>query len=272
MTIENGTLNLGDLINDATVQSFQSSTTLLGIDGDGELTEWTLGGIYTAATSLFNSNATYGFNAAVASQLLLEDTLSNQFLDITPGPDQPNLNSTEGPGVLASGLSYPTACNSNWTDPTNHIISALNQIAFRVSLGAATFPYRDTNKAPVPQVVTMLATSNINVFHSEHKYLIAMVVLTVAMMGLVVPTFVGWWELGRHVTMDPIEIAKAFEAPLLQGPGSNAPTWQLVQDYGKSGIRYGEPVGYSDSRMMKRTLKLGNPHEVRRPTTGAIYE
>jgi hypothetical protein len=59
----------------------------------------------------------------------------------------------------------------------------------------------------------MSETSSINVFHSEHKYMIAMVVFTVFFMALVLPTFIGWWELEGHVTLDPIEINKAFDAP-----------------------------------------------------------
>ena len=273
VTIDKGTLTLGDLTNDATVQSFQPFANQSSTDGGGDYTQWTLGGIYVAAVSLFNSNASYAFNGAVSSQVILEDTLSNQFLDITPGPGVPFASGTStSPNELFNGLSFPTPCNSNWTDPTNHIISALNEIAFRVSLGAANYPYRNTNKAPAPQVVTMIATGNINVFHSEHKYMIAMIVLTIAMMGFVVPTFIGWWELGRHVTMDPIEIAKAFDAPMLRGPGSNAPLWQLVQDYGSRGVRYGEAEGYNDGQLEGRQLKLGLPHEVMRPSAGAIYD
>lgn len=91
-------------------------------------------------------------------------------------------------------------------------------------------------------------------------------------MALVVSTFIDWWELGRHVTLDPIEIAKAFDAPMFKRPGSNAPLWQLVQDYGMRGVRNGEADGYSNGQMTKRQLKLGNSHEVMRPTPGASYE
>ncbi|KAG0650828.1 hypothetical protein D0Z07_2842 [Hyphodiscus hymeniophilus] len=271
VTITNGSLDLGDITTDATVQSFQPASNTSDTDGGGDYTLWTLGGIYTAAISLFNSNASYAFNAAVASQVILQDTLSNQFLSITPGPGQPLVNGSDDANVLFNGLSFPTACSSNWTDPTNHIISALNEISFRVSIAAGNYPYRDTKESPPPQVITMLATGNINVFHSEHKYMIAMIVLTVAMMGFVVPTFIGWWELGRHVTLDPIEIAKAFDAPILRGPGSNAPLWQLVQDYGSLGIRYGEAEGFDGGQMIKRQLKLGNSDQLIQPLPGTIY-
>ena len=218
-----------------------------------------------AAQSLFNANATYYFGGAVSEQVILGDTLSNQYLEDTSGTGAAtNLSN------LYTGLAKP--CNSSWTDPTNDILSALNQIAFRVSIEAAGFEYRNTSNPPAPQVIMMQATSNVNVFHSEHKYLIAMIFLTIFFMALVIPTFVGWWELGRHVTLDPIEIAKAFDAPMFQGPGSNAPLWQLVKDHGARHIRYGEAEGYSNGQMEKRQLKLGNWHDLSRPTPGTLYE
>lgn len=197
--------------------------------------------------------------------MILGDTLSNQYLENTSGAEVAS-NLTN----LYVGLAKP--CNSSWKDPTNDILSALNQIAFRVSIQAANFEYRNTNNTPAPQVITMRETSNVNVFHSEHKYMIAMIVLTIFFMALIVPTFIGWWGLGRHVTLDPIEIAKAFDAPMFQGPGSNAPLWQLVHDHGARSIRYGEAEGYSNGQLVKRQLKLGNPHDLSRPTPGTSYE
>lgn len=272
VTIQNGTLTLGDLTKDATVTSLSPQGNFT--DGGGDFSIWTLGGIYLAANSLFNSNGTYDFSGGHGLEMFLTDTLSNQYLEITPGPNKPynTSDSSQQPGVLYSGLSIPQACNSSWTDPTNNILSSLNQIAFRVSMQAATYPYRDTNAAPAPQVIPMLETSNINVFHSEHKYLIANTVLTIFFMALVLPSFIGWWELGRRVTLDPVEIAKAFDAPMFQGPGSNAPLWQLVRDYGQRSVRYGEVEGYGNGQMVKRQLKLVNPQEATRPTPGTVYE
>ena len=276
VTIQNGTLTLGDLTNVATVTALspQDNTT----DGGGDFSIWTLGGMYLAANSLFNSNGTYDFSGGHGIEMFLTDTLSNQFLEITPGPNKPYNQIANGTfvdyqnGTLYTGLSYPMACNCSWNDPTSYVLSALNQIAFRVSMYASTYPYRYTNAAPAPQVITMTETSNINIFHSEHKYLIANTVLTIFFMGLVLPSFIGWWDLGRRVTLDPIEIAKAFDAPIFQGPGSNATMRQLAQDYGQRSIRYGEAEGYGNGQMMKRQLKLGHPHEVMAPQPGTSYE
>jgi hypothetical protein len=49
----------------------------------------------------------------------------------------------------------------------------------------------------------------------------------------------GWWRLGRHVSLSPIEIAKAFDAPLLQDVNTNARAKDLLHDVGDLRIRYG---------------------------------
>ena len=54
--------------------------------------------------------------------------------------------------------------------------------------------------------------------------------------------FYGWWELGRAVSLSPIEIAKVFDAPLLNGKGTSAEIGELLNEIGPVRVRYGEPV------------------------------
>ncbi|KAF8847399.1 hypothetical protein BDZ45DRAFT_733624 [Acephala macrosclerotiorum] len=207
ITLQNTTVVLGNISAGATIQSFQPpGNKTVSIDGGSDFDRWTLGGLYLAANILFRANATYQWIGALGVQMSLLDTLSNQFLVIPTG------NNT------LYGLGIPASCSSNWTDPTNHIIESLNQIVFRVSLNAARFPFRNTTTAPAPQILSI--------------YLAASTVLTIVCVALVLPTFAGWWELGRSVLLGPLETAKAFDAPLLSGPGSNAPLHELVRTMG----------------------------------------
>lgn len=50
----------------------------------------------------------------------------------------------------------------------------------------------------------------------------------------------GWQHLGRDVSTDAFEIAKAFGAPLLQGGSSNDTVDNLVAKVGEQRVRYGE--------------------------------
>lgn len=157
----------------------------------------------------------------------LPETLSNQFVQITSNNDSASI----------SKFLIPQPCNSSWGDPTTHILSSLNEIAFRVSLLAAAVEFRNTTQPPSPQVLEMLELSSINVFHSEYHYLLGSSLLSVFFVLLVAPTFWGWWEIGRSVTLNPIEIAKACGAPLFRGPGSNFTERELVRYTGSRWLR-----------------------------------
>lgn len=282
VNLQGNTLTFGDILGGSEVRSLQpppyNISDIITVDGGGEYIYWTIGGIYLAAANLFNSNATYTQGGAISIYITLPDTLSNQFLTFTD---------TDAENATTYRSTIPSGCAANWTDPTNSILEALNQIAFRVSLQAAEYPYRNTSKPPAPQVLTMQQTRNINVFHSEYKYLIASTVLTTLFVFLIVPTFIGWWELGRRVTLNPIETAKAFDAPLLHGPGSNAPEAELVGIFGTRDVRLGEFVmeaghdddggggkGYNggDISMRRRKLMFMDSRDAPRPSPGQVYD
>ena len=272
VSLQGNTLTLGDILGGSTVLSLQPPAYNYSskiVDGGGDYDFWTVGGIYLAAANLFDSNATYTFGGAIGIYITLPDTLSNQFLVFT---------NVDAMNATAARTNVPGGCSSNWTDPTNSILEALNEIAFRVSLQAAPYPYRNTSAPPPPQVLTMQETRSINVFHSEYKYLIASAVLTTVFVILIIPTFIGWWELGRRVTLNPIETAKAFDASLLHGPGSNAPESELVRIFGKRGIRLGEFVKGADDGIggeilrRRRKLMFTDLHDVPSPSPGALYD
>ena len=61
--------------------------------------------------------------------------------------------------------------------------------------------------------------------------------LTTALVLLITPTSMGWWELGHDVSFNPIETAKAFDAPLLSSLGSNAPLGDLMRTLGIRCVR-----------------------------------
>ncbi|RFU27228.1 hypothetical protein B7463_g9107, partial [Scytalidium lignicola] len=265
INITGDVIQIGDTVNQGTVQSFQPAPPManVGTDIENDQAPWTLGGLFIAANNLFASNATYNIGITISDTMDLPDTLSNQFLDFPP-LDLSNANSSY---MLVS----PHACISNWTDPTMYILSQLNEIAFRVSLYASSFPYRDTGAPSDPQVVTMQQVRTINVFRSDYRFLIASTVITMVSVVLITPMFLGWWELGRRVTLNPIEIAKAFDAPSLNGPGSNAPLSQLGKSMGGRGLKYGEVEGFVAGSETKRQLKLTNSVEVSAPRAGEVY-
>ncbi|KUJ06293.1 uncharacterized protein LY89DRAFT_412521 [Mollisia scopiformis] len=117
----------------------------------------------------------------------------------------------------------------------------------------------------------MVQTTNISVFRSEYRFLVASTVLRTIFIFLITTTLFGWWELGRSVTLNPLETAKAFDAPLLRGPGSNPPLPALMRIVGSRNAKFGEVETYADEHV-RRQLKVADPVEVARPQDGIMYE
>jgi hypothetical protein len=54
----------------------------------------------------------------------------------------------------------------------------------------------------------------------------------------ILSTYWGWWRLGREVSMSPLEIARAFGAPLLETADPNATGDDLKRELGTQEIRF----------------------------------
>lgn len=271
VTISQGVIRLGDT-SSSSVVSLQPKGTRIeaAVDIGNTYTYWTLGGLYLAADMMFSSNATYRYDGAVGRPISLPDSMSSQFLNMT----SPRQDSTVG-SWKTQHLTIPVACKSNWTDPTSFIISSLNTMAFMLSISAANFEYRNTSAAPPLRTWPMQETRLVNIYKVDYPYLFASIAITFCLVALIMPTFLGWWELGRSVTLNPIETAKAFEAPLLSGPGSNAPLDELIKAVGKHRIKYGDGGVIEEKtngvEVVRRHLVFRETDEVTTPRKGFVY-
>ena len=62
--------------------------------------------------------------------------------------------------------------------------------------------------------------------------------------------YVQWllvWTLGRDVSMSPLEVAKAFNAPLLAAEHSNAEVEELVKSVGARRVRYQQVLSNAEA-------------------------
>lgn len=101
-------------------------------------------------------------------------------------------------------------------------------------------------------------------------------------MVAVIPLFIGWHKLGRKVSFSPVEIAKAFDAPLLEYVDCNGEAESMLQEVGKGKIMYGD-VGLSAGRPIdellgggfgtkgRKRLEFFDAGFVRVPEPGASY-
>lgn len=79
-------------------------------------------------------------------------------------------------------------------------------------------------------------------------------VITLAWLSII-STYWGWWRIGRPVSMSPLEIAKAFDAPLMQESSQNGTVDDHLRAVGSMRLRY----GFHDSgALVSKTIHLAN--------------
>lgn len=213
----------------------------------------TIGGFEYAARYLFSSKAVFNFAGAVSSTSLS--------------------------GSLANEMIVGDTWNESFHDPMQSMVKTMQEIAFRTSVRAG----KDlANTTDTKQKVQYNGSATRSVYITDFRYMIAAVVLSIASVVAVGLTFYGWWELGRTVSLSPLEIAKAFDAPLLSQVGSNLDLSRTknLGAIGAEKIQYGEQISeqvYSTSYEggnivpQSRKLGIGLAGRVRRPEKNGIY-
>jgi hypothetical protein len=99
-------------------------------------------------------------------------------------------------------------CALKFSSPTQYVLNSMHDFMFRASLQAGS--------TTDLQTISVQRTSLTLIFHSNYRYLAAsLVIMVLSLLTLLFPLW-GWWELGRQVSLSPLETAKALGAPMLQ--------------------------------------------------------
>ena len=150
-------------------------------------------------------------------------------------------------------------------------MAGLNELMFRIGVHAAQ-SYENDYLEPLldPGVETNYTVTGTlhgpqEVFKSDFAYFFAAAALELLTILLVASTFFGYWKLGRHVSFSPLEIAKAFDAPLLKYVPCNATGRQIAKAKDAESVRYGVSYSQATGGEMEQgmgTLKMAEPSEV----------
>jgi len=202
----------------------------------------TLGGFYKALSDTYNSMAHLRFVAAYNYELISSGATVNRYAVIDP-----------------SGNSYAN-CTLAFADPSNDLIKAIRDMMFRTAIAAAN----DSDS----QFVTAHETTTLPVYQSHYLYLGLAILCTALGWLATLPIFIGWWHVGRTVSMSPIETAKAFRAPLLGNADSNADADMLLKEVGDRPVRYGAAA--TTGSQMDR-LEMSEPQFIRTPHTEQTF-
>src|SRR5438552_17506932 len=102
-------------------------------------------------------------------------------------------------------------CRFKWSSPTEYLFKSMIYFMFLAALQAGNGTHKE--------VFWVKRTPQAPVFRSDYSYLAGALFMTLLSLAGVLFLLWGWWELGRHVTLSPLETVKAFEARLMQHLG-----------------------------------------------------
>lgn len=141
---------------------------------------------------------------------------------------------------------YFNASSTFWSDPTDDILNAFRELSFRTSLYAAA----DTSLGHTEigsdrgmrsnQTVAYTGYTIQALYLMDWRFMVGGLVVSLLAALSVLPLFYGFWDLGREVSMNPFEIAMAFDAPLLADAGAHCDAGDIVKQIGDRNIMYGE--------------------------------
>jgi hypothetical protein len=114
------------------------------------------------------------------------------------------------------------------------------------------------------------------VYRTHRGFLAAGAAASLVGVLAVLPLYYGWWRLGRAVSLNPLETAKAFGAPLLAHVNSNAGDAQLAREAGAARVRYGvveerTPDGESVRLRLQLEATDAGSRRVLTPKRGMVF-
>jgi hypothetical protein len=189
---------------------------------------------------------------------------------------QSSLNSVDGQFVLYPyGLAndqifmveYNTTtpgCGYQYHDPLDYVIRRINMLMFRLSINPSIDDRDvdfDSNTGPVEAPIRAQEYRVSLHYKTNRGFMYGALASILVCVLCVLPSYWGYWQLGRDVTLGPFEIANAFRAPILDHPSvANAGVKVLIREVGEREVKYGEMVQNDASGR----LAIAEPEAVRR--------
>jgi hypothetical protein len=142
-------------------------------------------------------------------------------------------------GTFVCGYQYMDPINSpgryDWI--LNNVVLSINQIMFTL----ATDPL--INNASYPDGIAPLTSYNAtlrrtNIHYVTHTpYMWGAFASMLVCVLLILPTYWGFWQLGRKVSLGPFEIAHAFRSPMTAA-ARNGNVDEMLKEVGHRKVQY----------------------------------
>ncbi|MBE7179797.1 MAG: DUF3176 domain-containing protein [Terriglobus roseus] len=176
-------------------------------------------GIWLGLQNKFSSSGHLRFVGAVGYEFTSSGNLATQYAVVNGSRSESN-------------TAIGSSCDVYFRDPMAELLAGARNLMFRLSVAAA-------NETTPLQTLTAVDTQQRAVFRTQYAYMGGALALTLVALVMAAALFKGYAELGRSMTMSPIEVAKAFDAPILKGSDSNARVKTLIKQTGKRSVKYG---------------------------------
>ncbi|KAF3799083.1 hypothetical protein GCG54_00001188 [Colletotrichum gloeosporioides] len=188
----------------------------------------------------------------------------------------------EAEGLLSFELArYRTSmlsgsCAPAFMDPAPWVFQAVRELMFRASVEVPLDDYQRRRsqssldedyvlpgqKQPLQGEHRGLST----IYIANHSYLYAAAAITFLTGLMITPLFYGFANLGRLVSLSPLEIAKAFDPPQLREAASNSDAKALLGSLGNKQVNYG--IVHRHTSRGSALLMFADAETVRKPKPG----
>ncbi|KAF2127030.1 hypothetical protein P153DRAFT_388351 [Dothidotthia symphoricarpi CBS 119687] len=154
-------------------------------------------------------------------------------------------------------------------DPAVEILRKINTLSFVAGLylkGATKLKKTERAAAGMTsQQIKTTVTGIVEEYLTAKRYVAAALVATLLTVLCVLPVYWRFWELGRKVTLGPLEIANAFNAPIIapdKRQRHHGDFEEIIQEVGQRRVQYGQIVGAPPGHM-----GIAEPHKVAKPVS-----
>ncbi|KAI5239331.1 hypothetical protein E4T43_06806 [Aureobasidium subglaciale] len=184
----------------------------------------TIGGIAVALTDGFAGDA-----------YLYYDTASDYYTMIPDGSAKNTFRASHNTTMT------PFGCNYEYEDPLDELVSRINELMFSLAIDP-WYVDLDLNSSDYTTWNATEYTYSIH-YQTNRAYMWGALASMLFCIICVLPSYYGYWQLGREVTLGPFEIANAFRAPVLDHPAvANARVKDLIREVGNRQVKYGEMI------------------------------
>ena len=171
-------------------------------------------------------------------------------------------------------------CGLSWNDPMPSMISTMQSLAFRTTVAMATAP--DSVFAPSltnrplmdvrstwTQRISATGSHTLYLYHASPLLVALGIVVSLMGVAAVAPLYWGFWEMGRKVSLNPLEIARAFGAPMMEGLDGNTTPDMMMVERGSTCVKYGALDRYGEGKQLR--VEQTERCNIRTPWQGEIF-